>query len=103
MMAAFVIVVVLAVTALAAVAFLAPSRAAQDIRKALPDIEIRTDDGHISHSAPATAFSVPAAHRVMRDHRACRIRDFPRKRAACAALRDAGKLVPDLRVARWMQ
>ncbi|MGF6886431.1 hypothetical protein ABIA39_004795 [Nocardia sp. GAS34] len=104
-MLAFVLLAVLAaaVTALAAALFLAPSRAAQDIPETLPDKAIRTDGGHNSHRAPDTALPIPDAHRAMRDHRSCRMRDCPRKRAAYTALRDAGKLVPDLRVARWMQ
>ena len=101
-MLVFVVVVAVAVMGLAAVVFFAPSRAAEDIRKALPDSAIHPDDGPVPHGEPDTALTVPDAHRVMRDHRDCRMRDCPSKRAAYAALRDAGKLVPDLRVARWM-
>ncbi|GAA5077377.1 hypothetical protein GCM10023319_14630 [Nocardia iowensis] len=47
------------------------------------------------HAAPEYPLSVSEAHRIMQQHRGCRVSDCPRKAAARQALIDAGRMRPD--------
>lgn len=106
---ALVLAVVAGITVLAIVVFL-PPRTTDETRKALPAKTDRAGDADTvngpqltdrAHDTPGTPLSVSCAHRIMREHLTCRMDACPRKHAAYTALRDAGKLVPDLRATRW--
>lgn len=47
------------------------------------------------HEAPERPSSVSEAHRIMQQHKACRVDECPRKAAAQCTLIDAGHMTPD--------